>query len=263
MQAEPRATFLAVHSVTLSFGGIHALQDVSLEVSPGEIVSLIGPNGAGKTSLVNCISGFYHPQRGRIVFQGDDVTRWPPHRIATLGVGRAFQNVELFGRLSVLENLTLGRHRHLGYSLLQALGYYGRAQRDEVTARRRVEDVIDFMELEPYRHQPVASLPYGVQKRVEMARALALEPRLLLLDEPMAGMTVEEKEDMARFILDANAEWGISVLLIEHDLAVVMDLSQRVFVLNFGRLIAAGSAAEVAADAHVVEAYLGEEAVAP
>ncbi|HEX7124750.1 MAG TPA: ABC transporter ATP-binding protein [Thermodesulfobacteriota bacterium] len=250
---------LRVEDLSLAFGGVRALDRVHLAVDPGEIVSVIGPNGAGKTSFVNCISGFYRPHEGRIRFGDHDITRWPPHRIAALGIGRAFQNVELFGGLTVLENLTLGRHRHLGYGLLSALAYYGPARRGEARARRDVEAVIDFMELEPYRHRPVATLPYGVRKRVELARALALEPSLLLLDEPMAGMAVEEKEDIARFILEANAERGIGIVLIEHDLQAVMDLSHRVYVLNFGQVIAAGRPQEVASNPAVVEAYLGRE----
>lgn len=251
---------LQVERVSLYFGGLAALADVSLQVLPRERFAVIGPNGAGKTSLINCISGFYRPARGRIRFQGVDVTGWPPHRVAGMGIGRAFQNIELFAGMSVLDNLMLAQHRHLRYSLWQALVYYGRAQQEEVRARQRVEDVLDFMDLEPYRHRPVGSLPYGLQKRVELARALAAGPSLLLLDEPMAGMTVEEKEDMARYILDANEEMGITVVLIEHDLQVVMDLSQRVAVLNFGSLIALGPPEEVARHPDVVRAYMGQEA---
>lgn len=249
---------LEVEHLTLHFGGLAALSGVSLQVRRGERLSVIGPNGAGKTSLINCINGFYRPHRGRVRLEGRDITGLPPHRVAALGIGRAFQNIELFLGMSVLDNLMLAQHRRLRYTLVDALLYYGRAQAQEIEARRRVEDIIDFMDLEPYRHLPVGALPYGVQKRVEMARALATGPRLLLLDEPMAGMTVEEKEDLARYILDANEEMGITILLMEHDLRAVMDLSHRVVVLNFGRVIAEGAPEEAARHPDVVEAYLGE-----
>ena len=248
---------LSVEDVTLTFGGLAVLSAVDLEVEAGELVSVIGPNGAGKTSLLNCISGFYHTSRGKITFEGHDLTRASPHEATRYGVARAFQNIELFSGLSVLENLLLARHTHLGYGLGSAAVYYGRAQGAEVAARAKVEEVIDFMELEPYRKALVGSLPYGVRKRVEVARALALEPRLLLLDEPMAGMTLEEKEDMVRFILDIQAELGTTIVLIEHDLGVVMDISDRVYVLDFGQVIAKGPPEEVARDPRVLEAYVG------
>ncbi len=248
---------LSVENVTLVFGGLAALSAVSLEVEKGELVSIIGPNGAGKTSLLNCISGFYHPTRGRIVFEGHDLTRASPHTATRYGIARAFQNIELFSGLSVLENLLLARYTHLRYGLLPAAFYYGKAQSAEVEARRQVEEVIDFMELEPYRKELVGNLPYGVRKRVEVARALALGPKLLLLDEPMAGMTLEEKEDMVRFILDIRAERGTTIVLIEHDLGVVMDISDRVYVLDFGEVIASGPPEEVAEDPRVLEAYVG------
>ncbi len=248
---------LEVENVTLVFGGLAALSAVSLRVEKGELVSIIGPNGAGKTSLLNCISGFYHPTRGRILFEGHDLTRASPHTATRYGIARAFQNIELFSGLTVLENLLLARYPHLGYRLGAAAVYYGPAQAAEVRARELVEEVIDFMELEPYRKARVGNLPYGVRKRVEVARALALDPKLLLLDEPMAGMTLEEKEDMVRFILDVRAERGTTIVLIEHDLGVVMDISDRVYVLDFGEVIAEGPPAEVAENPRVREAYVG------
>lgn len=248
---------LSVENVTLSFGGINALNGVDVVVDPGELVSVIGPNGAGKTSLLNCISGFYHPTHGRITFEGRDLTHATPHTVTSYGIARAFQNIELFGGVSVLENLMLARHTYLKYSLAAASIYYGPARAVEVQNRRIVEDVIDFMELEPYRKALVGNLPYGVRKRLEVARALALEPKLLLLDEPMAGMTLEEKEDMVRFILDILEERGTTVILIEHDLGVVMDISDRVYVLDFGTVIASGKPEEVAEDPAVIEAYVG------
>ena len=250
---------LAVENITLTFGGLAALSAVSLGVERGELVSVIGPNGAGKTSLLNCISGFYHPQRGRILFEGEEITRATPHEVTRRGIARAFQNIELFSGLTVLENLMLARHTHLRYGLLEAGLFYGRALREEVENRKAVEGVIDFMELEPYRKALVGNLPYGVRKRVEVARALALSPKLLLLDEPMAGMTLEEKEDMVRFLLEIKAR-GITVVLIEHDLGVVMDISDRVYVLDFGQVIAEGAPEEVAKNPRVQEAYLGVEA---
>jgi len=250
---------LAVENVTLSFGGLNALSGVSLEVNPGELVSVIGPNGAGKTSLLNCVSGFYHPSRGRIGFEGHDLTHASPHTVTRYGVARAFQNIELFTGLTVLENLMLARHTYTPYGLLANLWIYGKALRIAVENRRVVEEVIDFMELEPYRKALVGDLPYGVRKRVEVARALSLSPKLLLLDEPMAGMTLEEKEDMVRFILDIRAERGTTIILIEHDLGVVMDISDRVYVLDFGQVIAAGTPEEVAQNPRVQEAYVGVE----
>ncbi|AFV76792.1 ABC-type branched-chain amino acid transport systems, ATPase component [Thermus oshimai JL-2] len=250
---------LQVENITLTFGGLAALSGVSLEVERGELVSVIGPNGAGKTSLLNCISGFYHPQRGRILFEGHDLTRATPHEVTRKGIARAFQNIELFSGLTVLENLLLARHTHLRYGLFGAGLFYGRALKEEVENRKAVEEVIDFMELEAYRKAPVGNLPYGVRKRVEVARALALSPKLLLLDEPMAGMTLEEKEDMVRFILEIRAR-GTTVVLIEHDLGVVMDISDRIYVLDFGQVIAEGAPEAVAKNPRVQEAYLGVEA---
>ena len=250
---------LSIENVTLSFGGLHALSDVSMGIEAGMITAVIGPNGAGKTSLLNCVSGFYHPQKGEIRYGPQTLTRSAPHRITKLGIARAFQNPELFRGLSVLDNLLLARHANLTYSFLQAVIFFGKASRVEAENRAYVEDVIDFMELEPYRRRTVGNLSYGIQKRVEMARALTLAPDLLLLDEPMAGMNIEEKEDMVRFIMDIKKERSTTVILVEHDLGVVMDISDRVFVLDFGEVIGAGTPGQVAADPRVIDAYIGED----
>ncbi len=252
-------TPLAISDVTLSFGGLNALSNVSLKIEPGLITSIIGPNGAGKTSILNCISGFYHPSQGDIYFGKQRLTHASPHQISNLGIARAFQNIELFSGLSVLDNLLLARHQNLKYNFLQALIYFGKASRIEAENRKYVEDVIDFMELAPYRKNTVGNLSYGVQKRVEVARALTLAPQILLLDEPMAGMNVEEKEDMVRFIMDIQKERNITVVLVEHDLGVVMDISNHVYVLDFGELIGAGTPEEIASNPNVIEAYIGEE----
>ncbi len=252
-------TQLLVSEVTLTFGGLNALTQVDMTIAPGIITSVIGPNGAGKTSLLNCISGFYHPTSGTIAYGDHDLTQAPPHRVSTVGIARAFQNLELFRGLSVLDNLLLARHRHLDYSLWQALVFFGKASQREAENRHYVEKVIDFMELEPYRKSIVGNLSYGVQKRVEMARALTLAPQLLLLDEPMAGMNIEEKEDIVRFILDLKKEWGVTIVLVEHDLGVVMDISDAIYVLDFGQVIGAGSPAEIAVNRKVIDAYIGEE----
>jgi branched-chain amino acid transport system ATP-binding protein len=250
---------LEVSDVTLSFGGLNALTGVKLQIDPGLITSIIGPNGAGKTSLLNCVSGFYTPTRGEIHYGDQRLTKASPHQVTKMGIARAFQNLELFGGLSVLDNLMLARHRHLKYSFFHALVYYGKTSRFEAENRAYVEDVIDFMELEAYRKRAVGSLSYGVQKRVEVARALTLGPRLLLLDEPMAGMNIEEKEDMVRFVLDIQKERNITVVLVEHDLGVVMDISDHVYVLDFGELIGSGTPREVASNPAVIEAYIGED----
>ena len=249
---------LEIREVSKSFGGVQAVSGVSLDVQQGELLSVIGPNGAGKTSLLNMISGFYHPDAGRIVLDGADVTELAPSRIAERGVGRTFQNIALFRGMTVLDNLMLGRHVHMKSGVLASVLYWGFAQKEEVVHRRAVEDIIDFLKIQDLRRRPTGSLPYGLQKRVELGRALALRPKVLLLDEPMGGMNQEEKEDMARFILDVNEEWGVTVILIEHDMGVVMDISDRVAVLDMGQKIADGTPDEVRANARVIKAYLGE-----
>ncbi len=252
---------LQIQGVSKQFGGVQAMNQVSLEVCQGEIVSVIGPNGAGKTTLLNMISGFYHPNSGSILFAQRDITHLAPHRIAALGIARTFQNIALFRGMTVLDNLMLGRHIHMRTGVLAAMLRFGPARREEVAQRRVVEDVIEFLEIEALRKRPVGSLAYGLQKRVELGRALAAEPRMLLLDEPMGGMNVEEKEDMARFILDVNEEWGTTIVLIEHDMGVVMDISERVIVLDLGAKIADGTPQQVKAHPQVITAYLGVQAV--
>ncbi|GAB6060521.1 ABC transporter ATP-binding protein [Desulfonatronum parangueonense] len=250
---------LEVQGVTLTFRGLAALLNVGFTVEKGQIASLIGPNGAGKTSMLNCISGRYHPDAGRITLIERDLLPMAAHDRVKAGLSRTFQNIALFKGLSVLDNLMVGRHVRLDYGLLSSLCYWGKARRKEDLHRRRIEEIIDFLGLSPYRHQVAGKLPYGVQKRVELGRALAGEPELLLLDEPMAGMNLEETEDMARYILDINEEWGITILLVEHDMGVVMDISDHVVVLDFGQILAAGTPAQVQSDPDVIAAYLGSD----
>jgi branched-chain amino acid transport system ATP-binding protein len=249
---------LNVENVSLFFGGTAALSNVSFKVKQGEIRAIIGPNGAGKTSMLNCISGFYRPQHGRILYQGSDLIKTPTHKIASLGIARTFQNIALYTGLSTLDNLMAARHIRMGQNGIQSALYWGAAQREEVQHRQVVEEIIDFLEIAHIRKAIVGALPYGLRKRVELGRALALEPQLLLLDEPMAGMNVEEKEDMARFILDIHERRGATVVLIEHDMGLVMDISDRVVVLDFGVKIGSGTPDEVKNDEKVIRAYLGQ-----
>ena len=250
---------LLTQNVSLAFGGAQALNRVSFDVDRSEILAIIGPNGAGKTSLVNCISGFYRPQHGSIFFEGHEITRTPTHKIARLGIARTFQNLALYTGLSTLDNLMAARHIHMRAGMLQSLLYWGPAHREEIEHRRKVEEIIGFLEIEHIRKAIVGALPHGLRKRVELGRALALEPRLLLLDEPMTGMNIEEKEDMARFILDIHELRGVTILLIEHDMGLVMDIAHRIIALDFGQKIAEGTPEEIAHHPEVIRAYLGQE----
>ena len=257
---EKKEPLLQVEGVSIHFGGLKALDKVSLEVYPGEIMAIIGPNGAGKTTMLNIINGVYTPDEGRIIFEGKE---WPrkmkPHHVAAMGISRTFQNLALFRGMTTLANIMVGRTQKMHSNIFSQALYWGMSEKEEIEHREAVEWIIDFLEIENIRRQPVSMLPYGLQKRVELGRALAAEPKLLLLDEPMAGMNLEEKEDIARFILDANEELEYTIALIEHDMGVVMDICDRIVVLDFGNKIAEGTPEEIKANPKVIKAYLGEE----
>ena len=248
---------LNVQNISLSFGGVKALADISFDVREHEIRAIIGPNGAGKSSMLNCINGVYTPQQGQIMFRGQTFSHMDSHQVAVMGVARTFQNLALFKGMSVLDNIMTGRNLRMKSNLFLQAIRWGPAEREEMEHRQRVEEIIDFLEIQPYRKTPVGQLPYGLQKRVDLGRALALEPEVLLLDDPMAGMNVEEKQDMCRFILDVNDEFGTTVVLIEHDMGVVMDISDRVVVLDYGKKIGDGTPDEVRNNPEVISAYLG------
>ena len=248
---------LSLDNISLAFGGVQALSNISFDVCEHEIRAIIGPNGAGKSSMLNVINGVYHPQQGTISFKGEKRHQMDPHKVASQGVARTFQNIALFKGMSVLDNLMTGRNLMMKTGILQQALYWGATQREELAHRARVEQIITFLEIESIRKTPVGRLPYGLQKRVELGRALAAEPSLLLLDEPMAGMNVEEKQDMCRFVIDVNEEFGTTIVLIEHDMGVVMDISDRVVVLDYGKKIGDGTPDEVRSNQAVIDAYLG------
>ncbi len=255
---EDKKAELEIQSLRLSFGGVVAVKDVSLKVGTGELMAVIGPNGAGKTSLLNCITGYYRPQQGRIIFNGKDITHLHTHELVGVGIGRTFQNIELFPGMTVLANMTLARHIHCHYNFLKSCVFSRSVKKEEMRHRQILEEIIDFLEMQSIRKKTVGSLPYGLQKRVELGRALALEPKLLVLDEPFAGMNLEEKEDMVRFLLELNQRWGLTMILVEHDMSIVMSISRRIMVLNFGEKIGEGTAQEISVNPEVVKAYLGE-----
>jgi len=257
-QEEDKKAELAIKDLRLTFGGVIAVKDVNLNVHTGELMSIIGPNGAGKTSLLNCITGFYHPQKGQIIFNGRDITSLHTHELVSVGIGRTFQNIELFPGMTVLANMTLARHIHCDYSFLKSCLFSPSVKKEEIRHRQILEEIIDFLEMQPIRKKTVGSLPYGMMKRVELGRALALEPRLLILDEPFAGMNLEEKEDMVRFLLELNQTWGLTMILVEHDMSIVMSISKRVMVLNFGEKLGEGLPEEISNHPEVIKAYLGD-----
>ena len=255
---EDKIAELEIKSLHLSFGGVIAVKDVDVSVHTGELMAIIGPNGAGKTSLLNCITGFYRPQKGEILFNGKDITHLHTHELVGVGIGRTFQNIELFPGMTVLANMTLARHIHCNYSFIQSFLFSKSVREEEIRHRQILEEIIDFLEMQPIRKKAVGSLPYGMMKRVELGRALALEPRLLILDEPFAGMNLEEKEDMVRFLLELNQRFGLTMILVEHDMSIVMSISNRIMVLNFGEKLGEGTPEEISGNPEVIKAYLGE-----
>ena len=255
----PRQADLEIRALSLRFGGVKALSEIDISVRTGELFAVIGPNGAGKTSLLNCITGFYRPQQGNILFNGREIAHLHPHELVRVGIGRTFQNIELFPGMTVLSNLFLARHTHCDYGLGRASLFLPSVRREEIRHRRILEEIIDFLEIQSVRNKPVGSLPYGMMKRVELGRALALEPALLVLDEPFAGMNLEEKEDMVRFLLELNRAWGQTMILVEHDMAIVMSIAQRIAVLNFGQKLAEGTPDEITSHPEVIRAYLGDD----
>ena len=250
---------LQVLNLSMRFGGIQAIREVSFQVEDGELFALIGPNGAGKSTIFNCVNGLYKPTQGKVVFEGEDITGLKSFRIARKGIARTFQNIALFHHMTVLDNLLLGRNPYLHAGVLGGGFFFGNALREELESRKDVEEIIDFLEIEGFRKKIVGSLPFGIQRRIELGRALAMKPKLLLLDEPVSGMNAEEREDMARFILDIKEELGTTVVLIDHDMGVVMDIADRIVVLNFGTKIAEGAPKQIGTDPAVIQAYLGEE----
>jgi branched-chain amino acid transport system ATP-binding protein len=255
---EARKAELEIRGVSLRFGGVMALGDINLSVRTGELLAIIGPNGAGKTSLLNCVTGFYRPQKGKILFNGEDITYRPSHDLVRIGIGRTFQNIELFPGMTVLSNLFLARHTHCNYGLGSACLFLPSVRREEIRHRRILEEIIDFLEIQSLRNKSVGALPYGMMKRVELGRALALEPALLVLDEPFAGMNLEEKEDMVRFLLELNRAWGQTMILVEHDMSIVMSIARRIAVLNFGEKLTEGTPEEIIHHPEVIKAYLGD-----
>jgi branched-chain amino acid transport system ATP-binding protein len=249
---------LQVRDLNLSFGGIQCLSEINFDVFDNEVLAIIGPNGAGKTALLNCISGFYRPQKGKILFNGKDMTRLPSHWIASLGVARTFQNLADYAGASTIDNLLAGRHFHTRQNILAQAFWFGPAMKEEMKQRRMIEEIIDFLEIQPHRYSIVGSLPYGLRKRIELGRALAMEPKLLMLDEPTAGMNLQEKEDIVRFILDTHELRKIPIILIEHDMSLIMDIAQRIIALDLGQKIAEGSPDEIKGNPAVIKAYLGE-----
>ncbi len=253
-----KAAELVITGLSLRFGGVVALGNIDLTLQTGELFAIIGPNGAGKTSLLNCITGFYRPQEGKILFNGTDITHRPAHELVRIGIGRTFQNIELFPGMTVLSNLFLARHTHCNYGFGSACLFLPSVRKEEIRHRRILEEIIDFLEIQSLRNKPVGSLPYGMMKRVELGRALALEPSLLVLDEPFAGMNLEEKEDMVRFLLELNRSWGQTMILVEHDMSIVMSIARRIAVLNFGKKLTEGTPEEIVRHPDVIKAYLGD-----